>query len=91
MSIGSELMIEEYINYSIDRAEKQREIEEGKWKTKDGTYIDIREMSNSYIENCINYLQKNKSFEFSGSWIGRFEKELEFRNYIKKIMSGELG
>ena len=91
MSIGRELAQEACIEYWIQDWETRDRIEKGNWKTKDGAYINIKDMTDSYINNCIIYLSKQSViFEYSELWIRRFEKELEFRNYIKKIMSGEL-
>lgn len=59
------------------------EIRRGIWRQKDGTRIQVRDMTRNHILNTIAMLQRNGGFR-SNSWISRFEKELEDREYIRK-------
>lgn len=34
------------------------ELEQQKWKTKDGQVIDVKDMTDSHLNNAINYLQR---------------------------------
>ena len=37
---------------------KYKLCEKGEWKTKDGSYINVNQMSSRYIKNVINFLEK---------------------------------
>lgn len=58
-------------------------IRRGIWEQRDGTKIDVRDMTRNHILNTIAMLKRNGGFR-SDSWISRFEKELEDREYIRK-------
>ena len=53
-------------------------IREGKWIQRDGTVINVRDMSDKHIRNTIAMLLRGNSI-FKGAWIERFEKELNRR------------
>lgn len=89
MGYGSELLAEMQAEAMIHEIELERQVESGTWIQKDGTTINIREMSDRHIRNCIGMLEK-KSTEYAEMWIGRFERELSFRDYVKRIASGQL-
>lgn len=61
----------------------------GIWTMRDGTEIDIREMTDSHIKNCIRMLSEKES-EFAEMWVWRFAEELKFRDYIRRIANGDL-
>lgn len=94
MSYGAELLEESRIDYEIWYDRNISNINNGIWIQKNGSKIKIQEMKNTHIQNCINMLkrrlEKDISNEFAELWIIRFEKELEFRQYIKNIMNGVL-
>lgn len=73
-------MIMDYESYVYARDEA---IRRGIWTQRDGTEIDVRDMTRNHILNTIAMLQRNGGFR-SNSWIKRFEKELEDREYIRK-------
>ena len=73
-------MIMDYESYVYARDEA---IRRGIWTQRDGTEIDVRDMTRNHILNTIAMLQRNGGFR-SNSWINRFEKELENREYIRK-------
>ena len=63
------------------------------WTMKDGTHIKLSEMSRSHIQNTINLIRRTASVadrEDALEWIAAFKEELEFREYIDKIVRGEL-
>ena len=51
----------------------------GIWQTKGGQYLDIKTMSDTHIQNCINMLKNNDTTDMYIAWIDAFEKELERR------------
>ena len=73
-------MIMDYESYVQARDEA---IRRGIWTQRDGTEIDVRDMTRNHILNTIAMLKRNGGFR-SNSWIRRFEKELEDREYIRK-------
>ena len=94
MSYGRELAEEMWIDYDIWFSENMSQINKGIWTKRDGETISIYKMTNSHIQNCINMLNKQISNgtdnEFTDLWVNRFKKELEFRQYIKDIINGNL-
>lgn len=93
-SYGEEYRIEKEVNYYLWRNEFENRLEKGEWTQKNGEKINITEMANSHIKNCINmlnrYIEKGNNNEFTELWINKFKKELAFRQYIKNIISGTL-
>lgn len=89
MSMGEESLIEMEIEAEIFRDRQLSAIKEGVWTMKDGQEIKLTDMANRHIENCIRMLEK-KDGEIPELWADRFKKELEWRDYIKRIVSGEL-
>ena len=91
-SYGEEWMTETLINREIWYQRNMDLLNSGIWTQKDGTKISISKMTNSHMQNCINMLKrkldKNTENEFTELWINRFEKELEFRQYVKNIAMG---
>lgn len=57
------------------------------WKTQNGETLLIKDMKTSHIKNCLKAIEDGKVIA-SDDYITTFEKELEFREYIKKIVSG---
>lgn len=94
LSYGEEYRIDEEINYYLWHNKLEDQLEKGEWVQKTGETINITEMTNSHIKNCINmlnrYIEKGSSNEFTKLWIDKFEKELAFRQYIKNIINGTL-
>ena len=81
MSYGEELREEGEIAYEC----ALHNANHGKWRQKDGTYISLRDMDDSHIRNCINLLQ-DRNDDISEAWKSRFSEELEFRDYIRRIV-----
>ena len=63
------------LDYEANVQATDKEIRRGIWRQKDGTKIDVRDMTRNHILNTIAMLQRNGGFR-SNSWINRFEKEL---------------
>lgn len=89
MSYGTELAEEIYIANAIHYAENERNIAEGIWTTRDGSQINIKDMSRKHLQNAISVLKRGNS-PFAEEWTARMTAELEFRKYIDKIVAGEL-
>ena len=66
------------LDYEANVQALEDEIRRGVWRQRDGTKIDVRDMTRNHILNTIAMLQGNGGFG-SSSWIKRFEKELEDR------------
>lgn len=47
------------------------------WEQKDGKLIDIKDMSYTHIQNCINVL--NKRINNDSAWVKLFKNELKSR------------
>lgn len=92
MSYGEEAMIDMMIDEEIWYQKNMDRLNSGIWTQKDGTKISISKMTNSHMQNCINMLKRkianNTGNEFTELWINKFEKELEFRQYVKNIARG---
>lgn len=89
MSMGKEMLTDLEIEAEIFRDRQLNAIKEGVWMMRDGQEIKLTDMTNRHIENCIRMLEK-KDGEIHELWADRFKKELEWRDYIKRIVSGEL-
>lgn len=89
MSLGREEAVELGIEREIRKKAIADRIEKGLWTQRDGSNIDITFMTTQHINNCIKMLQGKGSL-VSEAWIDRFSRELSFRDYIKRIASGEL-
>lgn len=85
MSFGREWILD--YAYELEQSQKifeliqiRAEIESSKniWTTKDGRKININEMDESHILNCINMLKRNHS-PFADLYIPVFQKELKKR------------
>ena len=89
MSYGAELLEEIYIADAIRYEENEKNIAEGIWTMRDGNQINIKDMSRKHLRNTISMLERGTS-PFADGWIARMTAELEFREYIDKIVAGEL-
>lgn len=89
MSYGRELLEEIHIADAIHYAVNEKNIAEGIWTMRDGKQINIKDMSRQHLRNTINMLERGNS-PFAESWIMRMTAELEFREYVERIMRGEL-
>ena len=89
MGIGREIEEELDIDREIRKKSIQRQIQNGSWVMRNGDQINIREMTDSHIRNCIKMLLGKGSWT-ADAWVQRFNEELNFRRYIRDIVSGEL-
>ena len=89
MGYGSEVADELSIDRWVMEAVNEGDIRAGIWTQKDGTKINIMDMSRQHIRNCISMLERGHS-PFAEGWISRFKGELMLREYIEKVMRGEL-
>ena len=89
MSMGEEARTLQTMREELEYEYEVGCIRRGEWKQRDGTIIDIMDMTERHIRNCIRML-KNSEFDIAALWIERFEKELRFRQYIRDIMDGRL-
>lgn len=90
MSMGEEILTEMEIRSEIFRDRQLNAIKEGVWTMKDGQTIRLDQMSDRHIQNCIRMLN-DKDGEIPELWVKRFQKELDFRDYVRRIVLGELG
>lgn len=89
MSYGEELLEEIYVADAIHYAVNEKNISEGIWTMRDGNQINIKDMSRQHLRNTIAMLERGDS-PFADEWIIRMTAELNFREYIDKIVAGEL-
>ena len=89
MGFGNELREMMDIDRDVMWAVNEENIRSGIWTQRDGTKINIMDMSRQHIRNCISMLERGDS-PFAEGWIRRFKGELKLREYIEKVMRGEL-
>lgn len=84
MSLGKEARIEQCIEEMVqyDRA-KQLAIEK-KWY-KNGKAIEVKDMDDRYIQNCINWIKRNDETDLYYDHLHMFEEELNRRSRMKKM------
>ena len=59
--------------------------EEYIWETRDGTKIPVSRMSDTHIQNSINYCKKRKGWRTG--WIKALNQEQTYRELKKKIQT----
>lgn len=79
MSYGEEVRVEQEIMHELARGRVMRDAERGVWTMRDGTEIEVKDMSTSHILNSKRMLERKNMADFLTPWITRFEKELERR------------
>lgn len=75
MSYGNELAEEIMINDMIAYHQQVQRISEGIWIKRDGTNVNIHDMTVAHIYNCLNMLS-GRTDDISDMWVRRFKKEL---------------
>lgn len=90
MSYGEDCRIEMEVAIGIADDNAYRAIKDGVWTMRDGTKINLMDMTTAHIQNCIRMLN-DKDGEIPELWVRRFQKELDFRDYVRRIVLGELG
>lgn len=75
MSYGNELAEEIMINDMIAYHQQVQRISEGIWIKRDGTKVNIHDMTVAHIYNCLNMLS-GRTDDISDMWVRRFKKEL---------------
>ena len=79
MSIGREAGTEIEIEDMLQRETMKQLAREKKW-LKNGKIIDIDDMDDRYIQNCINWIQKNDETDMFIDHLYLFDKILRKRN-----------
>ena len=82
MSLGEDYLADYSYEIQDARERIRQEQKQGIWTQKDGTKISVRDMSRGHIKNTIAMLRKGGMG--STGWIDVFEKELAFRDYVRK-------
>lgn len=89
MSLGDEMRIECEIEASTKWINQKRLIEQyaskGIWHMGNGKPINIKDMTDEHIENCIRYIKRRDTSDLYASYIPIFKAELEAR---KKATDG---
>lgn len=87
MSYGEEIAAEYYAYEGLIHSK----IANGIWTMRDGAEINIREMSRKHLRNTIAMLKRKEEMTiYDEEWVAVMERELNFREYIDKIVKGEL-
>lgn len=89
MSFGEDCRIEMEVAIGIAEDNAYRAIKDGVWTMRDGTKINLMDMTTAHIQNCIRML-RHKEDDLSEAWVKRFERELEYRDYVLRIVRGQL-
>ena len=84
MSLGEEAKIEQCIEEMVQYDRAKQLAREKKWY-KNGKEIEVKDMDDRYIQNCINWIKRNDETDFYNDYLHMFEEELNIRSRMKKI------
>jgi len=76
MSMGSEYIIESYVDEYEIRKKIEDEAKKGIWTTYDERRLNVREMNKDHIENTIKWIKRNDKTDIMLPWLMVFRNEL---------------
>lgn len=62
----------------LEEEQYEEDVKKGRWKTKDGKYISISEMTTQHIVNCLNIIEKS-NYRWRPEYYLQFIDELDRR------------
>ena len=84
MSLGEEARIEQCIEEMVQYDHAKQLAREKKWY-KNGKAIEVKDMDDRYIQNCINWIKRNDETDLYYDHLCMFEEELNRRSKMKKM------
>ena len=84
MSLGKEARTEQCIEEMVQYDRAKQLAREKKWY-KNGKAIEVKDMDDRYIQNCINWIKRNDETDLYYDHLHMFEEELNRRSRMKKM------